>query len=73
MHDGQDITINEIASTCYAEGDRRDSRNRPGDCPYPNGSGERVFWIDGWTHFDELNGGGPHIRAAFPVASLAGA
>jgi hypothetical protein len=65
-----DITINEIASTCYAEGARTRVYGKPGLCPYPLGSSERAFWIDGWTHFDELNGGGPRLKAAIPVASL---
>jgi len=60
----QDITINEMASTCYFEGAQARVYGKSGDCPYPSGSGERAFWIDGWTHFDELNGGGPRVIAS---------
>jgi hypothetical protein len=66
----QDITINEIASTCYFEGAQARVYGKAGDCPYPNGSGERAFWIDGWTHFDELNGGGPRVKASAFMASF---
>jgi hypothetical protein len=66
----QDITINEMASTCYFEGAQARVYGKPGDCPYPNGSGERAFWIDGWTHFDELNGGGPRVKASAFMASF---
>jgi len=55
-------SIGEIATVCYCEGARARIYGRLDRCPYPDGSREQTFWIDGWTHYDELNGGGPRLE-----------
>jgi hypothetical protein len=37
--------------------------------PHLARSKEHAYWLDGWSHFDEMNGGGPRIRPDFPGAS----
>jgi ribosome modulation factor len=66
-----DMQIREIAVTGYSEGSRARVYGKGRDAnPYPEDSPKRSYWLDGWSHFDEMNGGGPRIAADYSHAPL---
>jgi ribosome modulation factor len=65
-----DTKIDEFAAVSYCEGADARIHGRSRDTnPHPQGSNEHAYWLDGWSHFDEMNGGGPRIKPDFPGAS----
>jgi hypothetical protein len=59
-----DINICEIAVEGYSEGARARAYGKTRDAnPYPESWREHAYWLDGWSHFDEMNGGGPRTGA----------
>jgi hypothetical protein len=66
-----DIRIGEIAVTAYGEGSRARAYGKPRDAnPHPESEAGHAYWLDGWSHFDEMNGGGPRIPADYTHAPL---
>jgi hypothetical protein len=66
-----DISIREIAVTGYSEGSRARVYGKGRDAnPYPEDSLGHAYWLDGWSHFDEMNGDGPRTGADYTHAPL---
>jgi hypothetical protein len=66
-----DIRIGEIAVTGYSEGAEARVYGKTRDAnPYPESSRKHAYWLDGWSHFDEMNGGGLRTGADYSEAPL---
>jgi len=64
-----DIRIGEIAVTGYREGAQARVYGKTRDAnPYPESSRKHAYWLDGWSHYDEMNGGGSRTGADYSEA-----
>jgi hypothetical protein len=64
--DAPDMAVHQ-----YTEGAEARAFGKPRDAnPHSAGTPEHVYWLDGWSHFDEMNGGGPRSGADYSDAPL---
>jgi hypothetical protein len=66
-----DFETTDAPGRPYSEGCDARAYGKPRDAnPYPPDSKDHAFWLDAWSYFDELNGGGPRIPADYSNAPV---
>jgi hypothetical protein len=63
---GIEAEVFDTAVHEYTVGTNARVFGKPRDAnPHPEGTAAHAFWLDGWSHFDEVNGGGPRSGADY--------
>ena len=66
-----DLGSTDMAVHAYSDGAEARVYGKPRDAnPHAETLPEHAYWLDGWSHFDELNGGGPRVGADYSDAPV---